>query len=87
MITFDTTTLIGLIAATCTTISFLPQVIRVIISKQTRDISLSMYVILSSGVFLWLVYGILKDDMPIITANGITFALSSTILFFKIRYK
>ncbi|HOO89657.1 MAG TPA: SemiSWEET transporter [Syntrophales bacterium] len=87
MFEFDTFTWIGLIAATCTTISFLPQAIKVITKKQTRDISLSMYVIFSFGVLCWLIYGILTKDIPIICANSITFALSFTILVLKIRYK
>ena len=80
-------TLIGLTAATCTTISFLPQAIRVIKTKQTRDISLSMYIIFSFGTFLWLTYGVLTKDIPIILANAITFALSFIILMLKLKYK
>ncbi len=80
-------TLIGLTAAFCTTISFLPQAVRVIKSRQTRDISLGMYILFSSGVFLWLVYGIVIRDLPIIIANAVTFAFSFTILIFKLKYK
>ncbi|MCG8334102.1 MAG: SemiSWEET transporter [Proteobacteria bacterium] len=87
MFEINTFTLIGLTAATCTTISFLPQAVRVIRTKQTRDISLSMYVIFSFGTFLWLTYGILTKDIPIISANAITFALSFVILTLKLRYK
>lgn len=87
MFEIDTLTLIGLAAATCTTISFLPQAIRIIITKQTRDISLSMYIIFSLGIFLWLIYGILKKDIPLISANIITFAFTVTILILKIKYK
>ena len=83
----DTFTIIGLVAATCTTISFLPQAIRTIKTKHTKDLSLSMYLILTSGVFLWLVYGILVKDLPLIIANAITFAFTFTILILKIKYK
>lgn len=87
MFEIDYYTAIGLVAAICTTISFLPQAIRVIRTKKTRDISLGMYLIFSTGTFLWLLYGIFTRDIPIITANSITFIFSATILVLKIRYK
>ncbi len=87
MFELDKITLIGLIAAACTTISLLPQAIKVIANRQTRDISLSMYIIFTSGVLLWLIYGIFIKDMPVILANAITFVLSFTILILKIKYK
>lgn len=80
-------TIIGLIAATCTTIAFLPQTIKSIKTKQTKDLSLAMYTILTIGVFLWLVYGLLTRDLPIIVANTITFLFSAAILILKIKYK
>jgi MtN3 and saliva related transmembrane protein len=83
----DTFTIIGLVAATCTTISFLPQAIRIIKTKHTKDISLAMYSILTIGIFLWLVYGILLKDLPLIIANAITLLFTSTILILKIKYK
>ena len=87
MFDMDLYTLIGLTAATCTTMSFLPQAIRVIKTKRTRDISLGMYVIFSFGTFLWLTYGILTKDIPIMSANSITFTLSLIILTMKLKYK
>jgi MtN3 and saliva related transmembrane protein len=83
----DTFTIIGLAAATCTTISFLPQAIQVIKTKHTKDLSLAMYSIFTTGIFLWLVYGILVKDIPLIIANVITFILAATILIMKLRYK
>jgi MtN3 and saliva related transmembrane protein len=83
----NTVTIIGLVAATCTTISFLPQAIKVIKTKHTKDLSLAMYLILVSGVFLWLVYGLLINDIPIIGANIISFIFTATILIMKIKYK
>ncbi|MGD1044503.1 MAG: SemiSWEET transporter [Bacteroidota bacterium] len=83
----DTITIIGLVAATCTTISFLPQAMRIIKTKHTKDLSLAMYSIFTTGIFLWLVYGILIKDLPLITSNAITFLLTSTILILKIKYK
>lgn len=79
-------TTIGLVAAGCTTISFLPQAIKSIRTKKTEDISLSMYIIVTTGVFLWLFYGILIKDLPIILANIITFILTITVLILKIKY-
>lgn len=79
--------LIGYLAAILTTISFLPQVLRVIVTKRTRDISQNMYIVLTVGVFLWLVYGFIKSDLPIILANLITLLFTLTILIFKLTSK
>lgn len=83
---FDWTTLVGLIAAICTTSSFLPQVIKTLRSKRTKDISLLMYAILTTGLFLWLVYGFILKDFPLILANSISFSLAMCVLFLKIRH-
>ncbi len=79
--------MIGLIAATLTTGSFLPQAIKVIKTKDTSGISLTMYMMSVVGVFLWFIYGLTIHDMALIIANGITFVLSAIILICKIRYK
>lgn len=78
--------LIGSIAGLLCTISFLPQVIKVIRTKNTEDLSLATFSIFSMGVFLWLIYGILIGKIPIILANGITLILVIIILTLKIRY-
>lgn len=83
----NTYTLIGLAAAFCTTFSFLPQALKVIKTKHTKDLSLSMYSIFTTGVLLWLIYGLLIHDTPVIIANAITLFFAATILFMKIRYK
>ncbi|MBU0457194.1 MAG: SemiSWEET transporter [Nanoarchaeota archaeon] len=80
-------TLLGLLAAACTTISFLPQAIKTIKTKQTKDLSLIMYTILTIGIILWLIYGFFIKDLPIILANGITLIFSVTILILIIKYK
>ena len=80
-------TVLGLLAGTLTTISFIPQVLKVIQSKSTRDISLLMFLAFSAGVFSWLLYGIMINDMPVIIANAITFILAMIILIYKIKYK
>ncbi|WP_369049070.1 SemiSWEET transporter [Tenacibaculum sp. UWU-22] len=80
-------TIIGLIAATCTTISFLPQAIQVIKTKHTKDLSLTMYLLFTVGIFLWFIYGLVISDLPMIIANGITLIFSSIILVMKLKYK
>ena len=80
-------TILGLIAATCTTISFLPQAIKTIRSKHTKDLSFGMYAVLTIGVFLWFVYGLFIKDIPVILANGITLVFTATILYLIIKYK
>lgn len=81
------TELIGYTAAALTTIAFLPQVLHTWRMRSGRGISLGMYAIFTSGVALWLVYGILLDAWPIIAANAITLALALSILALKIRYR
>ncbi|GBF49009.1 sugar efflux transporter for intercellular exchange [Leptospira ryugenii] len=76
--------LIGYIAAILTTLSYLPQVLRVILTKQTRDISRNMYLLQGLGVFLWLCYGVLLTNLPIILANAVTLGFVLTILYYKI---
>lgn len=78
--------LIGSAAAVCTTVSFLPQLIRVWRLKSARDISMTMFLIFSLGLVFWLVYGILTNAWPIIMANAVTLTLSMGILILKIRY-
>ena len=78
--------IIGLGAATLTTISFIPQVWRSWKTRDTRGISLSMYAVFTLGIALWLVYGVLLGDLPIILANIVTLALALTVLALKLRY-
>ncbi|MBF4987605.1 SemiSWEET transporter [Methylophilus sp. 14] len=76
---------IGSIAAVCTTLAFVPQVVQ---SWRTRDlsgISLPMYTIFTIGVLLWLIYGILIQDWPVIIANAITAMLASVVLLLKLK--
>lgn len=77
---------IGSVAAAFTTCSFIPQVWRVLQTRHTQDISLGMYALFTSGVALWLAYGILLGAWPIIIANGITLILAGTVLFLKLRF-
>lgn len=77
---------IGFAAAACTTIAFLPQVIRTWKRRSAADLSLGLFSILTTGIALWLLYGILIVDWPIIVANGFTLVLVATILYFKLRF-
>lgn len=78
-------TLIGTAAAICTTVAFIPQVIQSWRSRDLSGISLPMYLTFTSGVFLWLIYGIIHVDWPIIVANTITFVLAGVVLFLKLK--
>jgi len=80
----DTATIIGHLAAFLTTISFLPQAIKTIRSRETKQLSLGMYILFVSGVILWTCYGVAIDSWPIIIGNVITLLLAGTILFFKL---
>ena len=80
------TTIIGLVAAFCTTVAFVPQVVRTWKSRSTEDISLGMFGFYSTGIFAWLVYGLMIGDIPLIASNGVTFVLSLIMLGFKLRY-
>lgn len=79
-------TLLGLLAGTLTTISFVPQLLKTWRTKSAKDMSLPMLIYFCMGVFLWLVYGILLQALPIIVANGITLVLALIILGLKLRY-
>jgi MtN3 and saliva related transmembrane protein len=78
--------IIGIIAGFCTTVSFVPQLIKIVKTRHVRDISLHMYVVLTTGIFLWLIYGIFLGEFPIIFANSVSFLLCSFIIYMKIRY-
>jgi MtN3 and saliva related transmembrane protein len=81
----DATTIIGNLAACLTTISFLPQAIKVIKTKDTHSISLPMYVLFVLGVAFWLIYGTLIDSPPIVIGNSITLLFAGVILWYKIK--
>ncbi|WP_159709807.1 SemiSWEET transporter [Geminicoccus flavidas] len=78
--------LTGYAAALCTTSAYVPQVLRVWRTRSTHDISLKMFIVLVTGVSLWLTYGISTGDWPLVAANSITLILASTILYFKLRH-
>ncbi len=77
----------GWIAGTLTTIAFFPQVLKTWTTKSAEDISLVMMITFCTGVFLWLVYGIAIQAMPVIACNAITLILALLIVILKIKYK
>jgi MtN3 and saliva related transmembrane protein len=78
---------LGLVAGSFTTIAFLPQVIKTWKTRSAKDLSLGMFSIFTIGVGMWLAYGILINDLPVIMANVVTLILASTLLFFKLKWK
>ncbi len=78
--------LLGLAAGTLTTLAFFPQVIRAYKLKETRDLSLAMYVLFSFGLVLWIVYGFLTGAIPVIAANLVTLALCFYLIYLKKKY-
>lgn len=79
--------MIGMAAAICTTVAFIPQVIKIYKIKNASEISILTFSIFSAGVFLWFVYGIMIKEWPVIIANFITLFLAIIIIVMKIRYR
>lgn len=77
---------VGYIAATLTTISFVPQVIKTWKTRSAEDVSLWMYSIFTAGIVMWLIYGIWASAWPVAAANAVTLVLASAILAMKIRW-
>jgi MtN3 and saliva related transmembrane protein len=80
------TEVVGMAAGTLTTLAFLPQVLKIYRTKSARDVSYLMFLIFSTGVLLWLIYGILIGSAPIIAANVVTLALAVVVIVLKLRY-
>jgi MtN3 and saliva related transmembrane protein len=77
---------VGFAAAFCTTIAFVPQLVRVVRRRSAKDVSLPTFLLFSIGVFLWTIYGIGINSRPVIVCDGLTFLLSLGILVLKLRY-
>ena len=77
---------IGALASVLTTLSFVPQVWRVWKTRSARDLSLPMYLIFTTGVVLWEIYGLLIGSWPIIVGNLITLVLASSVLAMKLKF-
>jgi len=83
----DSTTLLGLIGGTLTTSSFVPQVLKAVKTKSTKDISTGMFVLLSAGILIWILYGIRINSLPVIATNLVSLIFSVIILGYKIINK
>ena len=78
-------TTLGLAAGFCTSFALLPQVIKTWRTRSTGDISLGMFLVMALGLALWLIYGLIIGDAPLIAANTVTLLFAVVILFFKLR--
>lgn len=80
-------TYVGYAAASLTTLSFVPQAVKIIRTRDTKGISIEMYAAFTVGIFLWEIYGLCKHDLPIILANAVTLALALVILCLTVKYR
>ena len=83
----DSVSVLGFVAGALTTLAFLPQVVKTLRTKSTRDISLAMVTLTSTGIFLWFIYGLCVGALPIIVANLISFMLTLTLVVLKIKHR
>ncbi|SFN41215.1 MtN3 and saliva related transmembrane protein [Paenimyroides ummariense] len=80
-------TIIGTIAGILTSVSMIPQLIKVLKEKDVENLSWGMIAVLLTGVSLWVVYGIMKDELPIVLSNGFSVLVNTTLLIYYFRYK
>ncbi|HEY8559215.1 MAG TPA: SemiSWEET transporter [Pyrinomonadaceae bacterium] len=83
----DLTVALGLLAGGLTTVSFIPQALKIWKTRSAEDVSLKMFLALCAGVALWLVYGFIKKDTAILVTNGVTLVLAFAILGMKLKFK
>lgn len=81
----DAIEVLGLIAGTCTTLSFIPQIRKVWVTKSVKDISFLMYALYCLGLSLWTIYGVLIDSVSLIIANSLTLIFAASIVIMKVR--
>ncbi|MBP1221629.1 SemiSWEET family sugar transporter [Flavobacterium sp. 1355] len=81
------TDVVGLFAGICVTISVIPQILKVWKTKKVRQISLLTFSVLTFGIAVWVVYGILKNDLPIIITNSVSLLLNLIMVYFIIYYE
>ncbi|HJS01022.1 MAG TPA: SemiSWEET transporter [Flavobacterium sp.] len=79
--------ILGFVAGICVTISVIPQILKIWKTKKVKDISLLTFSVLTFGVALWVVYGILKNDLPIIVTNSISLFLNLVMVYFIVYYE
>ena len=78
---------IGIIAGILTSVSLLPQLIKIIREKKAENISYAMLIVLVAGLSCWVWYGVLREDIPIIVTNGFSVLINSLVIIFTIKYK
>lgn len=83
----NVTEIVGLAAGVCTAISLVPQVIKTIKEKEAEDVSLTMLLVLGAGLALWIVYGIKRNDLPIIATNSFSLLVNIVMVILRIKYK
>lgn len=83
----DWTQIIGLSAGVCTASSLIPQIIKTLREKKADDVSILTLIVLITGVSLWIVYGIKRNDLPIIATNGFSFVVNVTMIILRLKYK
>lgn len=81
----DHITILGMLAAACTTVALFPQAYKIHRTGHTRDLSMPMWIIFSTGILLWLIYGIIIRNLPIICANTVTLVLCAYILIMMVK--
>lgn len=81
------TDVLGLVAGICTMVAVVPQIKKAWKTKKVEDVSPGMFIVLVIGVFLWVIYGITQNDLPIIATNGVSLALNGFMLYLMLRYK
>jgi len=82
----DLTNILGLVAGFLTTVAFTPQVLKIWKSRSAKDVSLKTYIAFAAGVALWIVFGILKGELPIILWNAVTLVLAGAIVAMKVKF-
>ncbi len=79
--------IVGLAAGICTSISLLPQLVKLVKQKKAEDISIFYLIILFVGLALWMWYGFLRQDTPILVTNGFSLVINGVVIFLGIKYK
>jgi MtN3 and saliva related transmembrane protein len=82
----NTTQWIGIAAGVLTSVSMLPQLIKIIKERKAHDVSIVMLLVLMAGLAMWATYGFMREDWPIIVTNCFSFLLNSVVLFFRIKF-
>jgi len=83
---FSAVEALGLVAGCCTTLAYLPQVVKAWRTRRTQDVSLGMYLLMATGVALWLAYGLLVDSLSVTAANAVTLVLVLAVVGLKLRH-